>query len=200
MRHFRDDLKDGALLICAAILFILALLFPAAFALSENWTVEEKKLLKAYEKNEIIRLHVVANSDSPHDQEIKYAVRDALIETFGNLLKTAASDAETAFHTLKSNAEAMEDTARKEALSMGYTGSIQAEVGLLELPEKRYGNVVLPAGCYRALRIVIGNGEGQNWWCVLYPQLCLALSEEEGQKRLTWDSLRIFSNWLAFEK
>lgn len=198
MKHFRDDWKDGIVLVCSVILFFLALLLPAACALSCEWSQEEKQLLSAYEHGEIIRLHVIANSDSPRDQEIKYAVRDALIEAFGTLLESSASSSNEAFSALEENAESMEQLALETARSMGFTGEVQSQTGRLELPEKRYGNVLLPAGRYRALRIVIGKGEGQNWWCVLYPQLCLALSEEEDQKSLTWDSVRIFSNWLVF--
>lgn len=196
MKHFRDDWKDSALLICSVILFLIALILPAACAL--GCTDEEAQLIAAYEKNEIIRLHVIAHSDSQKDQEIKYAVRDALIEEFGSILTDGGDGYAAAYQVLVKNAEAMRTTAQKTAFSMGFYGDVQVETGLLELPEKSYGNVVLPAGRYRALRIVIGNGEGQNWWCVLYPQLCLALSEEDGQKPITWDSLRILSNWLAF--
>lgn len=196
MKHFRENWKDSMLLICSIILFLLALILPAACAL--GCTNEEAQLKAAYEKNEIIRLHVIAHNDSAKDQEIKYAVRDALIEEFGSILTDTASDCETAYQALLENKEAMRMNAQKTAISMGFYGDVQAETGLLELPEKRYGNVVLPAGRYRALRIVIGNGDGQNWWCVLYPQLCLALSEEDGRKPITWDSLRILSNWLAF--
>jgi len=198
MKRFRDDWKDGVLLVCSVILFLLALLLPAACALSCEWSDEEKQLMKAYETGEIIRLHVIAHSDSPRDQEIKYAVRDALIEAFGELLENSASSSNEVFSMLVKNAECMEQLALETARSMSFSGEVRAETGFLDLPQKRYGNVVLPAGCYRALRIVIGDGEGRNWWCVLYPQLCLALSQEDGDSSVSWYSARIFSNWLAF--
>ena len=201
MKRFRNDWTDSALLILAIIVFLLVLLFPAVCATADVLTEEETKLLEAYQTGEIIRLHVIANSNSPEDQQIKYAVRDTLIEEFGDLLRDASDDSDEAYWILSQNADKMQQTACLKASTMGFQGKVSAEVGLLALPEKTYGNVTLPAGHYRALRITIGKGEGENWWCVLYPQLCLALAEDsEPAQQIVWDSARIFANWLPFDK
>ena len=201
MMRFRNDWKDTIFLLLTFIVFLLVLLLPAACAMAENFTKEERLLLDACEAGELIRLHIIANSNSPEDQQIKYAVRDALIQEFGVLLRDVSAGSDEAYRVLNQNANRMEQTAHQKALSMGYQGPVKAEVGLLMLPSKTYGNVTLPAGCYRALRITLGDGEGENWWCVLYPQLCLALAGgDKTTDRITWDSGRIFSNWFPVDK
>lgn len=200
MKRIRNDWKDSALLIFVVVVFLLALLLPAACAMADDLSEEERQLLTAYESGEIIRIHVIANSNSTEDQQIKYAVRDALIEEFGDLLRAASADSDEAYRILNQNAARMLQTARCKASSMGFQGQVSAEVGLLTLPEKTYGTVILPAGCYRALRITLGSGEGENWWCVLYPQLCLALAgDNEPNQQVKWNSTRIFANWLSCE-
>ena len=81
-------------------------------------------------------------------------------------------------------------------------GSVFFQADILFLPEKRYGKVTLPAGPYRALRVVLGNGEGQNWWCVLFPQLCLSLAETRPtqETQFFWSSRQIFRHWLLVEQ
>ena len=201
MKPFRNHWTDSMLLLLAVILFLLVLLLPLAFAVADELSKEEQLLLTAFENGEIIRLHVIAHSNSARDQQIKYAVRDALIEQFGEILSACGSDHETAYRLLHESITEMEHTARQTAAAMGFQGEVNAEVGWLELPQKRYGNVMLPSGRYRAMRIVLGSGEGENWWCVLYPQLCLALSEDEPQNSaIVWDSARIWANWIPFAK
>ena len=201
MKRIRNDWKDSALLILAVIVFLLALLLPAAYATADVLSAEETQLLEAYESGEMIRLHVIANSNTPEDQQIKYAVRDALIREYGELLRTFPTNSDESYQILRHNAAAMQQTACRTASSMGFEGLVSTEIGLLTLPAKSYGNVFLPAGRYRALRITIGSGEGENWWCVLYPQLCLALAgADEPDEQVKWNSARIFANWLPFDK
>ena len=183
-------------MIAAALLFLAALIFPA-LAAAKEWTAEEQRLWKACRNGEIIRLHVVANSDSPRDQAIKLAVRDAVIAAFAPVLSSDQwADCSHLFQVLSNNVSAFQKAAEQRAKELGFSGQITAQAGVLELPSKRYGQVLLPKGSYKALRITLGSGQGQNWWCVLYPQLCLALSASETEKPL-WNCSEIFRQWLV---
>lgn len=185
---------DIGLMVLAAAVFALWLFLPlAALAVTD----EEAQLQDAYRTGRIIRLHVVAHSDTPADQQLKLAVRDAVIARFGQMLSTIGQqDFVSANDLLRKNLIQIQHTAESCARRHGFAGDVRAEAGLMHLPEKRYGSVTLPAGEYHALRITIGEGKGQNWWCVLYPQLCLALGQEDSAE-MTWHSRRIWRQWLA---
>lgn len=189
--------KDWLWLLIAALLFLTALIFPFTAALAAL-TPEEKELQNAYEQGNLIRLHIVAHSDSPEDQTIKLAARDAVIDAFGEVLAhSAQAGCDAAFDALKQNERMLLLVAKQTVRELGFEGSVTSEAGILHLPQKTYGNVVLPEGEYRALRITIGSGQGRNWWCVLFPQLCLALAQDDDPSpSFTWDSARIFQNWL----
>lgn len=178
---------------------LLCALMPSAFA--QAYTDEEQKLVSALENGTLIRLHVLAEDDSPGAQKIKLKVRDAILESFQKQLECCDDD-EALYRYLCNHVVQMEAVARSEARAQGFNGEVSASVGVMELPEKRYGSVVLPRGEYRALRITLGRGEGQNWWCILYPSLCLATATEEPWQTepvtLTFDSECIFANWLLW--
>lgn len=186
--------------------FLLVLLWPLhSLGTTVAYTPEERSLLEALESGEIIRLHVLADGDDAESQRVKLCVRDALIAAFGEMLLDASqADADTVYETLLTHVSQMEEAALACARENGFTGPVTAEAGVLTLPAKTYGQVTLPEGDYRALRVTLGSGQGQNWWCVLFPQLCLAVSSEgvEAQPAevpdLTWDTKRIFSQWLIF--
>lgn len=187
---------EGALLILSTIVFALVLLLPLTYAHSETYTIEEQKLWDAWQNDELIRLHILADSDEPEAQRVKLQVRDAIIEAFGATFD-GVQNCDEVYALLQSNAEAMRLVAQRCARGEGFAGAVTAEVGVLELPEKQYGRVTLPAGPYRALRITLGSGNGQNWWCVLFPQLCLVLAQDEAvQPDVVWSSEQIFENWL----
>lgn len=195
---FHGGWRDWLWLLLAALLFLIALITPMGAALASPLTQEEEKLIAACESGEVIRLHIVANSDSPQDQTIKLAVRDAVLESYGQMLSCSAQESsDAAFALLKACEPSLCLTARKAAQKLGFTGVVKSETGVLHLPERSYGNVTLREGDYRALRITLGSGQGKNWWCVLFPQLCLSLSADgNSSASLTWDSTRIFKNWL----
>ena len=197
-------LNAALVLVCAAV-FLLVLLWPLhSLGTTVAYTPEERSLLEALESGEIIRLHVL-DGDDAESQRVKLCVRDALIAAFGEMLLDASqADADTVYETLLTHVSQMEEAALACARENGFTGPVTAEAGVLTLPAKTYGQVTLPEGDYRALRVTLGSGQGQNWWCVLFPQLCLAVSSEgvEAQPAevpdLTWDTKRIFSQWLIF--
>ena len=119
-----------------------------------------------------IRLHVLAEDDGAAAQALKLEVRDACLYAARALL-TDCADADAAWEALNENLALVALAARLRARVCGYAGEVRAETGVFDFPERRYGTMVVPAGEYRALRVVIGAGEGHNWWCVLYPTLCL---------------------------
>ena len=187
-------LKDAVWIIVAAVWLLSMLVFPLKIALSEGLSEEEQLLLEAYQKNKIIRLHIIAHSDLQEDQMVKLAVRDAVIETFGKKLALSGSqNYDDVMAILRQNQVGIFQTAQQTAVGMNFDGDIDVSVGMMELPAKKYGKVVLPQGQYNALRIVLGSGEGQNWWCVLYPQLCLSLAENNNP---SWRTKDIFLNWI----
>lgn len=121
--------------------------------------------------NQLIRFHVVANSDSDEDQALKRAVRDAILEEVSPRLASSKSLDESRQILLKIRPE-MEKIGLSVVKSWGKNYTVRAELGDFSFPTKSYGTLVLPAGTYEALRVVIGEGEGSNWWCVLFPPLC----------------------------
>lgn len=118
-----------------------------------------------------IRFHVIANSDSHEDQKVKLMVRDRLLAEFGAELEKSQSLTESR-HIISEKIEDIERAAKMEVdrYLPGY--NVKATLGYFDFPTKAYGNLVLPAGSYEALRVVIGKGEGANWWCVMFPPLC----------------------------
>ena len=127
--------------------------------------------------SEYIRLHVVAADDGAAAQALKLEVRDATLKAARALLKDCG-DADTAWDIIGENVEVLEAAATAQARTLGYVGQVRAETGVFDFPDRHYGAVFVPAGRYRALRVVIGEGEGHNWWCVLYPSLCAPVAED----------------------
>ena len=119
----------------------------------------------------VFRLHVIANSDSDEDQNLKYIVRDKVIEYMSSISQNASSKEEV-IKIAKANLNKIQAIASQTIRENGYTYSVNVEVGNFSFPSKRYGDITLPPGYYDALRIKIGEAEGQNWWCVMFPPLC----------------------------
>ena len=125
----------------------------------------------------VVRFHVIANSDTDVDQSLKLKVRDEIIYYLEPVLKNADNVEETK-RLIKNNIDKIEEEAQKIVKKYGYTYSVTAAFGNFDFPAKAYENAQFPKGKYDALKIVIGKGEGQNWWCVLYPQLCFDYSQK----------------------
>ena len=119
----------------------------------------------------LIRFHVIANSDSQEDQQLKRDVRDAIIEEVGGNFQKNAT-VQQAREIVNANLEEMEAVAKREISRHGKDYSADAQFGHFDFPAKTYGSFSLPAGNYEAVRIVLGEGKGANWWCVLFPPLC----------------------------
>ncbi len=121
--------------------------------------------------SKLIRLHVIANSDSPEDQNLKLRVRDAIVEAFNKEFE-GIDDINVSREFIKNNLKYIEELASEEIKKSGKNYSVTAVFGKFLFPVKNYGYITLPAGEYEALRVIIGNGSGANWWCILFPPLC----------------------------
>ena len=144
-----------------------------AAALTGAWLGEEQTALA----DKVIRLHVIANSDSGADQALKLAVRDRVLEAAEGLYPPDA-DLEQARAVLEENLEALAAAGQAEVEARGYGYPVTARLERCWFPTKEYGDFALPAGTYEALRVVIGDGAGENWWCVAFPPLCLGAAGE----------------------
>ena len=141
-------------------------------------------------KEKIIRFHVLANSDSKEDQNLKLKVRDAVIEFISPNLKNSNS-IEKSREILLDLKEEVIELAERIIKEEGYNYSVDVELAMTNFPVKTYGNITLPQGEYEAFRILIGEAKGQNWWCVMFPPLCFIdmtkgqISYKESEKELS---------------
>lgn len=153
--------------IIGAVLFlIITLAFAQFFGINRiyggEWTVNG---------SDLIRLHIVAHSDTPTDQMLKLKVRDAVIAYMTPKLKNVSSAA-NANAIILENRHNITEVARRVLLMHGVTYPVNIQFGQFDFPTKAYGDKVLPAGRYNAVRILLGEAQGGNWWCVLFPPLC----------------------------
>lgn len=137
-----------------------------------------------------VRLHVIASDDTEAAQALKLEVRDAVLEAARELLSDA-KDADAAWAIVVSQRDTLEDAARNCVRKEGYDEAVCCETGVFPFPDRVYGDVLVPAGDYRALRVVIGEGQGKNWWCVLFPSLCDPdmLTDDAPPRSIIWDWL-----------
>ncbi|MBQ2062704.1 MAG: stage II sporulation protein R [Oscillospiraceae bacterium] len=152
---------------------IALLLALAVTALWGVWSLQRQDALE----QKTVRLHVIANSDSEADQALKLRVRDRVLAMTEDILKDADSR-EEALAELASALPALERAAAQEIAAQGYGCGVTARLERAEFPRKTYGDFALPAGEYTALRVVIGAGEGRNWWCVVFPPLCTTAASD----------------------
>lgn len=167
------------------IISILILLFSLyIFISSLSYTNKVSSNLSS----EVFRLHVIANSNSADDQNLKFLIRDNVINYMNKLCKNSSSKEET-IEILNKHLEDFKTIANNTITQNGYSYKANVEVGNFEFPTKQYGDISFPAGYYDALKIKIGKAQGQNWWCVLYPSLCFidvstGIVPEESKKKL----------------
>ncbi|HHW67464.1 MAG: stage sporulation protein [Epulopiscium sp.] len=119
----------------------------------------------------VIRFHVIANSDSEEDQELKKEVRDAILKEMSPILSDSSS-IEGSRKLLIENMDKMKAIAEEVVKKWGKSYPVKVALGPAVFPTKQYGDIVLPTGEYEALKVTIGKGEGKNWWCVMFPPLC----------------------------
>ncbi|NMS91469.1 stage II sporulation protein R [Clostridioides difficile] len=122
-------------------------------------------------KDKLIRFHVIANSNTDEDQALKLKVRDEVIKYLQPKLQNSKSIEESEA-IIKREYRSLEEISKNIILENGYNYNVKVGIQYSNFPTKQYSNIVLPAGEYKALKIIIGKGEGKNWWCVMFPPLC----------------------------
>ena len=171
---------------CVAIL--LALTMAAALPTEADAQIYEDTL----------RLHILAASDSPEDQELKLEIRDRILKKYGEQL----SSAEGIEHALNKTRECIEDIENDANIwldELGFDYSAEAELSREWYDTRDYGEFSLPAGVYYSLRIIIDEGKGRNWWCIMYPPLCLDIAterapEDDGLINYTKDEIKLVTS------
>lgn len=154
----RKSLKIIEISLAIGLLFAVAW---GAFSLHSQQELSDK----------VVRLHILANSDSDADQQLKLEVRDKVLARASELLQDTGDRGE-AEKLLRKDLPNLQTIAEQEIHAEGYDYPVTAELKETAFPTKEYDGFTLPAGEYLALRIIIGEGEGHNWWCVLFPPLC----------------------------
>ena len=152
-------MKKYLLLLIVSVAFLLLSAYSYVNAVSNNLA------------DSVFRLHVIANSDSEEDQNLKYKVRDCLI----NYMNTLTNDLNTKDEVIEIAHEHIDDfknIAQNVVEENGYNYEVNIEIGNFSFPTKTYGDISFPSGFYDALKVKIGKAEGQNWWCVMFPPLC----------------------------
>ena len=161
-------MQKSVCIIEIALLLLLALVFSAATGLER----QQQRI-----SDSMIRLHVVAASAEPADQDIKLQVRDAVLAEARDLLQTAESRAD-AMDMLSDHLPALEQTANLTLRNLGVSDHAAVTLKRELFGTRYYDRFTLPGGYYEALRVTIGEGDGKNWWCVVYPQLCMSAATE----------------------
>ncbi|MGO1527519.1 MAG: stage II sporulation protein R [Senegalia sp. (in: firmicutes)] len=183
------------------IIINIILVFSILIGIATVSIGEVYKNVEGY-KEKLIRLHVIANSDTKEDQDIKLEIRDKIIEEMTPKFEKSESIEETEM-ILKTNMKLINEIANRELHKIGKDYGAKVFFGDYDFPTKSYGKFTLPAGNYRALKIILGEGVGENWWCVMFPPLCFldldnnvesSHTEENMQKALTDDEYEMISS------
>lgn len=153
------------------ILILTVLIFLYIVLLSFNYS----QAISYNLSDSVFRLHIIANSDSSADQELKFKVRDKIIE-YMNTLTSSSSDKKDVISMVNYHLDSFKEIALNTIKENGYNYDVNIEIGNFHFPTKSYGDISFPAGNYDALKIEIGDAIGQNWWCVLFPPLCFVNS------------------------
>lgn len=153
------------------ILILTILIFLYIVLLSFNYS----QAISYNLSDSVFRLHIIANSDSSADQELKLKVRDKIIE-YMNTLTSSSSDKKDVISIVNNHLDSFKEIALNTIKENGYNYDVNIEIGNFHFPTKSYGDISFPAGNYDALKIEIGDAIGQNWWCVLFPPLCFVNS------------------------
>lgn len=128
-------------------------------------------------RDKVVRLHILANSDSEEDQQLKLKVRDAVIQAAAQYLGDADGE-EMALAQAKECLPKLVEVAQQTVYDNGYQYPVTAEICTMYFETRQYDEITMPAGTYDAVRFQIGEGKGKNWWCVMYPPMCLKAAEK----------------------
>ncbi len=195
MKKILNSMKNsklGIIITLSLLLFLYTTVCAFSYAQAVSSNISDS----------VFRLHVIANSDSDEDQNLKYKVRDALLNYMNDICSNCSSK-EEAIEIVSTYQDNFKQVALNTIKDNGYDYSVNIEIGNFEFPTKQYGDISLPAGFYDALRVEIGQAEGRNWWCVMFPSLCFVdvssgivpdYSKEELQDALSEEEYSIISN------
>lgn len=161
-----NERKDKILLSVAAVAISLYIAFSCTYFTASAQTV----------KDDVVRLHILANSNSEADQEVKLKVRDALLETNAAILEKGVTT-ENAQRYFEESKDVLLNTAEKTLKENGFDYSVKIALGTEYYQTREYGDLTFPAGQYTSLKITLGEGRGKNWWCVMFPPLCVPAAE-----------------------
>ncbi|MGN1316245.1 MAG: stage II sporulation protein R [Acutalibacteraceae bacterium] len=174
-----NERKDKILLSVVAIAISLYIAFSCTYFTASAQTV----------KDDVVRLHILANSNSEVDQEVKLKVRDALLETNTAILEKGVTTENAQMYFEESKNELL-DIAEKTLKKNGLDYSVKITLGTEYFETRKYGDLTFPAGHYTSLKVILGEGKGKNWWCVMFPPLCVPAAEEvQADKEKTADYL-----------
>ena len=172
------------------LLFLMAVLTATVMTAAAAFHIETRARLdmQRHISEEVLRFHVLANSDSEKDQSLKLTVRDAVLAYLEEELP-AGLDVEETTQWVREHIDGIETVSRQALTEAGSDQTVSAAVTTCFFPDKTYGDVTFPAGNYEALRVELGAARGHNWWCVLYPNLCFldaanAVVPDEGKEQL----------------
>lgn len=132
-------------------------------------------------QEDVLRLHILANSDSEEDQAVKLKVRDRILLESGELFNTVG-DKSSAQEKAAENTDKVEQIAKEVLAEEGFSYPVTAKVTRQFFDTRVYDGFTMPAGWYDSLQVILGEGEGRNWWCVLYPPLCISAAEKTQEK------------------
>lgn len=138
----------------------------------------------------VLRLHIIANSNSDEDQKLKLDVRDAILRETGNMFESEGDLAQAKLD-VQTHLPEIEKIAQDEVTRQGYSYPVKAQMTNMFFNTRTYNNITLPAGRYDALRITIGEAGGHNWWCVLYPPLCVPAAEPDQEVKEALDEEQV---------
>lgn len=153
--------KIKNLLIIILLLFIYCIICAFSYVNAVSTDIQ----------NSVFRLHVIANSDSDEDQNLKYIVRDKVLEYISSISNSSMTKDEV-IALASENINEIQKIAENTIYENGYNYSVKLNIGNFSFPTKKYGDITFPAGFYDALKIEIGEAKGHNWWCVMFPPLC----------------------------
>ncbi len=156
--------------------FVIALLAALLFSMIFSLAGFEEKCMNL--KQNILRLHIIANSDSEEDQAIKLKIRDAILKKSNGIFETAGNK-EAAIKLVNENSDFLKKVAEEVLQREGKTQPVSISVGKTYFDTRVYDNFTLPAGEYEAVKVLIGKAEGKNWWCVMFPSMCVPAAKKE---------------------
>ena len=173
-----NERKDKILLSVTAIAISIYMAFSCTYFTASAETI----------KDDVVRLHILANSNSQIDQEVKLKVRDALLETNASILSDDVTK-ENAKEHFENSKEILLETAKKTLKENGFNYNVKITLQEEYFETRAYGNLTFPAGQYTALKVILGEGDGKNWWCVMFPPLCVPAADGIETKETTADYL-----------